>query len=87
MLLVFINWHGKKKSLEQTNLAKGVFRSRQSIRVAIKYNYRTCVYFPCVLTSFPCYILLQPLLGRFCGKTVNIHYIGDSEEEAVEPGG
>lgn len=41
-----------KKSLEQTNFAKGIFRSRQIIRLAMKYNYRTCVYLPCVLTSF-----------------------------------
>lgn len=86
MLLLFINWY-RKKSVEQTNLARGVFRNRQSIRVAIKYNYRTCVYFPCVLNLFlttSCYSLYY---GFFCSKTVNIHYIGDSEEEAVEPGG
>lgn len=86
MLLLFINWY-RKKSVEQTNLARGVFQNRQSIRVAIKDNYRTCVYFPCVLTLFlttSCYSLYY---GFFCSKTVNIHYSGDSEEEAVEPGG
>lgn len=74
MLFVFICWY-RRKHLEQTNLAKGVFRSKQSTGVAIKYNYRTCIYFPSVLISLLCYILLQPFLGLFCSKTVNIQYI------------